>query len=62
MQKITVYYFTKYDINTDQVIRSKRMATLEMIAQFGCVSLKDTAKEIDASKLDDDGLYREERQ
>jgi hypothetical protein len=31
MPKITVYYFTGYHIATDQIIRSKRMATLETI-------------------------------
>lgn len=35
MSKITVYYFKKYDINTDQEVRSKRMATLEFINRIG---------------------------
>ena len=59
MQKVTVYYFTGYNIRTDQVIRSKRMATLETIKRFGCAPLMDTAKDVDASTLDAEGRYEE---
>jgi hypothetical protein len=57
MPKITVYYFTGYDIATDQMIRSKRMATRERIKRFNCSPLNQTAKEVDTSELDDNGLY-----
>ena len=57
MPKITVYYFIGYDIATDQMIRSKRMATREKIKSFGCSPLNQTAKEVDTSELDDNGFY-----
>ncbi len=57
MAKITVYYFTKYDINSDRIVTSKRMATLEAIKNFSCIPLIDTAKEVDTSELDEYGRY-----
>ena len=57
MSKITVYYFTKYDINTDQEVRSKRMATLEFINRIEGAPLMDTAKEINVTDLDENGRY-----
>jgi hypothetical protein len=39
------------------MIPSKRMATLESIKSFNCSPLMETAKEVDTSELDDDGLY-----
>ena len=57
MPKITVYCFTGYHIATDPMIPSKRMATLESIKSFNCSPLMETAKEVDTSELDDDGLY-----
>lgn len=57
MPKTTVYYFIGYDIATDQMIRSKRMATRERIKRFNCSPLNQTAKEVDTSELDDNGLY-----
>ncbi|MGD0489110.1 MAG: hypothetical protein ABSB94_18225 [Syntrophorhabdales bacterium] len=60
MSKVTVYYFKGYDIISDQMLRSKRMATLEWIKENPCFgALVETAKEIDTSTLDADGLYRE---
>lgn len=57
MPKITVYYFTGYNITTDQIIRSKRMATLEAIKTFNGTPLMETAKEVDTSDLDGNGRY-----
>lgn len=57
MQKITVYYFTKYNIKTDQEVPSKRMATLEFINRIKGTPLMDTAKEINMTDLDDNGRY-----
>ena len=56
MQKVTVYYFTAYDIRSDQILRSQRPATLETIAKCKGEVLKDTAQEVDASSLDDNGF------
>ena len=60
MQKVTVYYFTKYDGRTDQEVRPRRMATLEFITRIQGHPLMDTAKEVDASELDAEGRYEEE--
>jgi hypothetical protein len=57
MQKVTVYFFTGYQISTDKIIRSKRMATLEAIKKFGCTPIMDTAKEVYTHELDDNGRY-----
>jgi hypothetical protein len=57
MPKITVYYFTGYNIVTDEMIRSKRMASRETIRRFNYTPLNQTAKEVDTSELDDNGLY-----
>ena len=62
MPMITVYYFTGYDIATDKVIRSKRMATLETIREYKCTPLKETAKEVNTSELDDNGRYPKKAQ
>lgn len=56
MQKVMVYYFTCYDIISDQILRSQRPATLEAIARCKGQVLKNTAQEIDASSLDDNGF------
>lgn len=56
MQKVTVYYFTCYDIRSDEILRSKRPATLEAITRCKGEVLKDTAQEVDASSLDDNGF------
>jgi hypothetical protein len=61
MPKATVYYFTGYNIVTDEIIRSKRMATLETIERFRCAPLMDTAREVDVSELDDSGRYPKKR-
>jgi hypothetical protein len=57
MGKVTVYYFTQYDINSDKIVTSKRMATLEAIKSFNCVPLMDTAQEVDGLELDEYGRY-----
>jgi hypothetical protein len=57
MAKATVYYFQGYHIVTDEIITSKRMATLETIKRFCCTPIMDTAKEVDTSEVDEDGRY-----
>ena len=52
-----IAFFAKYDINTDKVTKSKRMAIIESIANFNCFPLKETVKEVDTSELDDEGRY-----
>ena len=58
MAKVTVYYFTEYNIVTDEKVRSTRPATLETIAQIdNAIVLEETAQEVDTSQLDGDGFY-----
>jgi hypothetical protein len=59
MSKARVYYFKGYDINSDRILRSKRMATLKWIKENRFAAIMETGKEIDTSALDADGLYRE---
>jgi hypothetical protein len=58
MGKVTVYFFSMYDIRSDENVRSKRPATLEAIKQIGGRALTETAIEISDSELDDDGFRR----
>ena len=58
MSKVTVYYFTTYDGNSDKEVRSKGMSTLERIKRIGNSSpILDTAKEVNDSDLDGNGRY-----
>jgi hypothetical protein len=43
MAKVTVYQFTKYDIATDQSVKSRRWATREAIEEIGATVLESTA-------------------
>jgi hypothetical protein len=47
----TIYRFSKYDISTDATRRSRRWGTLEAIAAWGGVPLKETGVEVDAAVL-----------
>jgi len=62
-RKVTVFYFQGYDITSDQIIRSKSMASLERIKNYkqGFEAIKDTAKEVNIADLDRDGHYREKK-
>jgi hypothetical protein len=57
MSKTSVYEFTKYDINQGKSITAKRMATLEAIKNFGGTPNMDTATEVDATEIDENGHY-----
>ncbi len=59
MSKITVYYFKGYAPDKHDETLSKSMAPLEWIEKHGYKPIKETAKEIDDSALDGNGLYRE---
>ena len=58
--QVTVYFFSKHDVASDQTIRSQRPATLEAIRRSAGVPLMETAQEIDAADLDDVGFRRRE--
>ncbi len=57
MSKTTVYCFEKFSIHQGQTVVSSYMATLEAIKSFDAIPLMDTAKEVDASELDENGRY-----
>ena len=56
MSKVKVYQFKRYDINTDQYVVSRRMATREAIERLGAVVISGTAAEVDGAHLDGDGM------
>jgi hypothetical protein len=55
---VTVYFFEKYDITSDQVIRSKRPATIAAIERVRGEAIKNTAQDIDQDDIDEDGFRR----
>ena len=58
MQRVKVYYFTMYDIRADEVVVSRRPASLETILRFGGTLIEDSAEEVDREELDENGLLR----
>jgi len=55
---VTVYFFEMYAIESDQMVRSKRPATLAAIERVGGESIKNTAQDVDADDIDEDGFRR----
>jgi hypothetical protein len=51
MAKVTVYQFTKYDVASDQVVKSRRWATRKAIEWIDATILEDTAIEVDESVI-----------
>jgi len=60
VKKVTVYFFEKYDLMTNQFVRSKRPATLEAIAKVHPHKIMETALEIDETELDGNGFRKSE--
>jgi len=58
MKKVTAYFFQKYDIITNQNVRSKRPATLEAIARVKGQVIMETAHEVGETELDEDGFQK----
>lgn len=56
MNKVKVYYFTTYNVMTDETKRMPRPATREAIAAAHGTALEETAQEVDASLLDGNGF------
>lgn len=54
--KVRLYYFEDYDFDLDQVVRSKRPATMEFIERFHLQPVEDNSVEVDSSQLDAFGL------
>ena len=61
MQNVTVYYFTCYNIRTDEKVRSQRPATREAIARCNGVVIEETAQEVAATCLDGDGFVARDK-
>jgi hypothetical protein len=58
-QRVTVYNFTAYDIESDTDDRRPVKATREKIKTLaGAVIIEASAEEVDASLLDGQGFYR----
>ena len=58
MAKVTVYFFTGYDIRGDEVLQSKSMATLDNIMIYCGKPLMHTGLEVDDSELNENGFYK----
>jgi hypothetical protein len=52
MAKVKVYKVKVYDVNTDQRILSRRMATSEGVAEMHGMVVEGTETEIDQSQLE----------
>lgn len=57
MARVTVYNFKKFDIVRGEQILSRHKATHDWIVKEGAEAVSGTAEEVDASLLDDNGLY-----
>lgn len=62
MQRIIVYHFELYDIESDSMKLNLRPATSEAIARCKGVLLQDTAQEVDAARLDGNGFLVTQRE
>jgi hypothetical protein len=57
---VTVCYFEQYDISTDEIVRSKRPATLAAIKWARGEPIQSTAFAIDERELDGNGFRKRE--
>jgi hypothetical protein len=55
---VTVYFFQKYDIESDQMIRSQRPATIAAIERVHGEAIKNTAQDVDPEDIDEEGFRR----
>ena len=55
---VTVYFFEMYVVESDQMVRSKRPATLAAIERVRGEAIKNTAQDVDADDIDEDGFRR----
>jgi hypothetical protein len=58
MDQVKVYYFTKYNIVTNENKRMPRPATLEAIAAAEGMALEETVQEVDPSHIDGNGFLK----
>jgi hypothetical protein len=56
MATVTLYYFEGYDFRDDQVVRSRRPATMEFIQRHHFQPLTDNPVEVDTSQVDAEGF------
>ena len=57
MEKVSVYYFRKFNLVLSKYDYSKDMATMELINKNNFEPLLETIKNIDKSELNGNGLY-----
>jgi len=56
MDTVRLFYFEGYDFERDQVVRSKRPATMEFIRRLHLHPIEDNAMDVDSAQVDADGL------
>jgi hypothetical protein len=58
MKEDTVYFFSTYDVDSDQIVRSKRPATRFAIGKLGdrFRVIEESAFRVDCHELDPDGF------
>lgn len=59
MAMVTVYSFTRYDINEDKNPPKPRKATLKAIKSCQGAPIEDTAEEVDEARLDGNGFLQD---
>ena len=56
MEKVKVYRFTKWNIESGKTELTPRSATLDAIAEFGGTPILDTGQEVDPRCVDGNGF------
>ena len=56
-QRVVVYRFTQYQIDSDKEPESTRYATLAAIERARCAPIKDSLRTVDAAYIDVGGFY-----
>ena len=54
MSKVKIYQFEGYDVNNDQMKKSRRLGTREAIEIIHCHVLEETATDVDESAVKSD--------
>jgi hypothetical protein len=57
-EKVKVYRFTRYNIDTDRELVAPRFATLETIRQAQGAAIMESEVEVEAAELDGNGFWQ----
>lgn len=60
MAKVTVMYYDSYFSEENDTVRSKRPATLDTIEHLKATPILETARQVDDTWLDENGLLKDE--